>query len=363
MLLWDGALDEACEALEAALPAGGEQGSPLVVASIRYALADALYRIGHWDRSLDLADQLATTLDDADIHLAAPMAHAVAAFVLAGRGETARVDRHLTLGTEAAEASGNPSGLLWLTVAAARAAEARGDAEGVVAQLQPLAELTVDLPLPEGVQPWRADLVHALVSLDRLDEAEAALAMLDARLVGGGAHARTGAGRARGLLAAARGQEPAAADAFSAALAEDPMAAGGFACARLELVAGGFDRRRGHRREAATRLGSALDRFTAMEAVPYQARTRRELDACGLAPRARTADPVALTPAETTVARLVAVGRTNREVAGELVVSVKTVETHLGRVFAKLGVRSRTELASRWMVEPEPAAHLPTTDP
>jgi hypothetical protein len=115
------------------------------------------------------------------------------------------------LGTTAVEASGNPSGLLWLTVAAARAAEARGDAEGVVAQLQPLAEFTVDLPPPEGVQPWRADLVDALVSLGRLDEAEAALATLETRLIGGGAHARTGAGRARGLLAAARGQEPAVA--------------------------------------------------------------------------------------------------------------------------------------------------------
>ena len=47
------------------------------------------------------------------------------------------------------------------------------------------------------------------------------------------------------------------------------------------------------------------------------------------------------------MARLVAAGRTNREVAAELIVSPKTVEYHLGHVFAKVGVRSRTELAAR----------------
>jgi hypothetical protein len=92
--LWDGDLGQAHEALEAALPVAGDVGAPLVVATVRYSLADALYRIGHWDRAFSIADQLATTLDDADIHLAAPMAHAVVAFVLAGRGETADVDRH-----------------------------------------------------------------------------------------------------------------------------------------------------------------------------------------------------------------------------------------------------------------------------
>jgi DNA-binding NarL/FixJ family response regulator len=55
----------------------------------------------------------------------------------------------------------------------------------------------------------------------------------------------------------------------------------------------------------------------------------------------------ALTPQEQAVARLVAGGATNREVAADLVVSVKTVEHHLSRIYAKVGVRSRTELASR----------------
>ena len=51
-----------------------------------------------------------------------------------------------------------------------------------------------------------------------------------------------------------------------------------------------------------------------------------------------------LTPQEVSVARLVATGRTNRQVADELVVSVKTVEYHLGNLYGKLGIRSRQEL-------------------
>jgi DNA-binding NarL/FixJ family response regulator len=79
------------------------------------------------------------------------------------------------------------------------------------------------------------------------------------------------------------------------------------------------------------------------------ARVNQELAACGLTPRARNdAGPPELTPTEEVVAGLVAEGLTNREVAATLSVSVKTVESHLSRVFNKLGVRSRTELAARW---------------
>ena len=80
-------------------------------------------------------------------------------------------------------------------------------------------------------------------------------------------------------------------------------------------------------------------------------RTRAELVACGQ----RRAAPVetsrvSLTPQELAVANLVARGRSNREVAAELVVSVKTIEYHLGNIYAKLALRSRSEL-TRWMLD------------
>ncbi|MDV9175114.1 helix-turn-helix transcriptional regulator, partial [Streptomyces sp. W16] len=68
----------------------------------------------------------------------------------------------------------------------------------------------------------------------------------------------------------------------------------------------------------------------------------------------RTSDLAVLTPQELAVARLVASGLTNRQVARELVISVKTVEYHLGRIFPKLGVDSRTRLAARLAGGPEP---------
>jgi DNA-binding NarL/FixJ family response regulator len=72
----------------------------------------------------------------------------------------------------------------------------------------------------------------------------------------------------------------------------------------------------------------------------------RELAASGLRPSRGAARVGAeLTPQERAVAELVARGLTNREVAAELVVSAKTVERHLSRIYSKLGVRSRTELA------------------
>jgi DNA-binding CsgD family transcriptional regulator len=348
LLLWRGALHEALAAFDAGQRADGG-GQLLVTATVHYSAADARYRIGDWDGALTEAEQLATTLDDTGVHLASPMAHSVAAFVLAGRGLATDAERHLALGAEAMAAADNPSGLLWLEVAAARLADACGDHAEVVRHLQPLADLTAHLRLPEGVQPWRADLVEAHTALGDLDPATAELEALDLRLDGGGPHALAGAARARGLLAAARGDHEAASAAFAPALATDPEQTGTFARARLELAAGGVARRRGHRREAADLLEAALSRLTALGASPYVERARRELAACGLTPRSRDgADADALTPAESAVARLVAHGSTNREVAAELVVSVKTVESHLSKVFAKLGVRSRTELANRW---------------
>ena len=79
----------------------------------------------------------------------------------------------------------------------------------------------------------------------------------------------------------------------------------------------------------------------ALGAAGWAARARRELDRVG--GRAPAGD--GLTPTERQVAELAAEGRTNREVAAALFVSVKTVESTLTRVYGKLGIRSRTELA------------------
>jgi DNA-binding CsgD family transcriptional regulator len=82
-------------------------------------------------------------------------------------------------------------------------------------------------------------------------------------------------------------------------------------------------------------------------------RCERELSACGLAPAKRgTFDPTRLTAQELAVARLVAAGMSNRQVASELFVSIKTVQFHLTHVYAKLGIGSRGELAAQLREDP-----------
>jgi DNA-binding NarL/FixJ family response regulator len=96
-------------------------------------------------------------------------------------------------------------------------------------------------------------------------------------------------------------------------------------------------------------LRAARGRLVCLGARPFLDVCDRELRACGLQPAPdRPDDLLGLTTQERAVVNFVAHGLTNREVAAELYVSPKTIEYHLGRVFAKLGVTSRTQLAARF---------------
>jgi DNA-binding CsgD family transcriptional regulator len=107
------------------------------------------------------------------------------------------------------------------------------------------------------------------------------------------------------------------------------------------LLALGIVKRRARRkREAREAIEAALDGFETIGAVGWAAKARAEVGRIGGRTRER-----GLTAAERRVAALVAEGRTNREVAAELFLGERTVETHLSHVYAKLGVRSRAELA------------------
>jgi ATP/maltotriose-dependent transcriptional regulator MalT len=193
-------------------------------------------------------------------------------------------------------------------------------------------------------------LAEALVRLDRLEEAEAVLAPLEAiaaerrRL-----SSLAGAARVRGMLEVARGEASAAEAAFEAGLAHAAQVDMPFERALLEDAYGCFLRRKGERRRAFEHLGRAHRVYVQLGALPFIERVEREIEGCGLRPAHRSAPrQVELTASELAVARLVATGKSNKEVAAELVVSTKTVGYHLGNIFTKLGVSSRTQLAARF---------------
>jgi DNA-binding CsgD family transcriptional regulator len=146
--------------------------------------------------------------------------------------------------------------------------------------------------------------------------------------------------RCRGLVAAARGEVDRAIATLEQAVDQAEAVSDPFGRARALLALGVAKRRARQKRGAREAIAAALSGFESLGEVIWTKRARAELGRIG----GRTRED-GLTPAERRVAALVAEGRTNREVAAVLFLGERTVETHLTRIYAKLGIRSRTELA------------------
>lgn len=160
--------------------------------------------------------------------------------------------------------------------------------------------------------------------------------------LGADPHAPAQLARCRALLAPAECAD----ELYLRALALHDETGGDFERARTELLHGRWLRRRRRLREARVRLGAALVGFERCGARAWAEQTRGELRANGAAGHEGAGGELArLTPQQLRIARHVAEGATNREVALRLAVSTRTVDYHLRNVFATLGVRSRMELA------------------
>jgi DNA-binding CsgD family transcriptional regulator len=314
---------------------------------IRYHLAELECWAGNWDAAMEHARESRAAAQrfrmgawmSAEGHFAVGLVEAHL-----GRVDSARLEA--SEGMRVAEAAGeilllipNLSVLGFLELSLDRPAEA----DAYLSRALELKEaMGVREPAYFRVVP---DEVEALVTLGRLDQAEALLAPFEeAGKKLGRAWAIATAARCRALMLAARGDLAGASAAADEAVRVHGHLPLPFELGRTLLVRGVVERRAKRKREARDTLTKALEIFDGLGAALWAGKTRAELARIG----GRASSSLALTPTEGRVAALVASGSTNREAAEALFVSVHTVEANLKRIYRKLGVRSRTELASRF---------------
>ena len=184
------------------------------------------------------------------------------------------------------------------------------------------------------------DEVEALLALGLIAEAEA----LSAGLVTEDEPWPRAIGhRCRAIVLAARGEQEMSIREFDEALSAHEQLPMPLERARTLFSFGTVLRRGKSKRVARERLEEAFGIFKSLGAMAWVTRAESELSRIAPAP----VGIGALTPTEARVAARVATGRTNKEVAAELFLSVKTVEANLSRIYGKLHVRSRSELAAR----------------
>jgi DNA-binding CsgD family transcriptional regulator len=333
------------ELLEAELEITRRWGHEDLTQRVLGSLFDVEFQAGRWERAEQHLETYWRLAFDGDYRLNAAHVGRRQALLAAARG---RVEEARRLAIETIGrgdefhfpwlAGVGHSVLAFLALSVDRPADAWDELRFLLETLEPFGGAE---PV-QRVLPMLPDAVEAAVAVDRLEEAERLTSTLEE-------HARVrkhrwgtlAAKRCRALLLLARGES-------QAALVKAEAAASGFEAAgfpldrgRALLVAGEALRRLGERRRAAEKLEAATEIFVNLGAPLWQARAERELRRASPRPR-RDRD---LTSAERRVAALVAGGRTNREVAAQLFTTVGTVEVHLTRIYRKLGVRSRTELA------------------
>jgi DNA-binding NarL/FixJ family response regulator len=220
-----------------------------------------------------------------------------------------------------------------------------GHPERATAHLAECARLEVEygVGLPTAVQ-WNADLVEAYVRVGRTKDAVRELETLEEQGRGTGSRwAAAAAARCRGLLADEDGYETVLLNALELHGDREP-----FARARTEMCLGRRRRHSRHRAAARAVLHQALSTFETLGAEPWAEQARVELRATGETPAPSPGGSLmTLTPQELQVALVVTGGATNKEAGAALFISPKTVEFHLGHVYGKLDVRSRTELVRK----------------
>ena len=326
------------ETIERARAHGDEQSR--IVA--RFHLAELGTDTGAWDEALRHGQEALEGAELLDLPGSVSAALAAMSLVHAMRGDSAETRATAERALAVSGAAGNE-----IFAGRSRAAlgyldVSLGNYESALERLGPRARQIASGRLGRGPYRTVANAVEALVATGRLADTEELLEWLEqvARTTGRPTAIECAA-RSRAAVLAAAGDLDEALAILEDALPPDERAPDPFEHARSLLAYGTLLRRARRRRDARDVLRRALEAFEHLRAPPWIERTRGEL--ARISGRGPATD--ALTETERRVAALVAEGRTNKEVAAALHVTVRTVETHLSHIYAKVGVRSRTELA------------------
>ncbi len=339
-------IEGAQASLESAVAAAELGGSRRITLWSLAWLARVQFALGDWSRAVESVERGRRLAVVSGIVVTTPLLEWTAAQIGALRGDWAAA-------ASAAQAAAAPAGdypmmVIPALLARAQIAEAEADYAKVRRITEPLIRMAPGTSLQEpGYWPWPDLLANAMVQSGQLDEADAFLQPHEQRAKARkhrSAQARLG--YARGRLQGARGDIHAARRSFEAALDLLSGLPLRYDTARVNFAFGQTLRRAGKRAQADAVISTARELYLALGAGTYVTRCDRELKAGGLHQSRVDRPDVTLTPQEEAVTTLVAQGLSNREVAAELFVSAKTVQYHLTRIYAKLGVRSRTELAA-----------------
>jgi len=345
-LMWSDELATARPLLEERQRRAAEVGDDESRAGLCLHLAELEIREGRFDAALRYAEEGLAIQEASYGELAQGSLVYVRALVAAHMGDVELARELGERGLAQCEAQGDVAfaainrttlGVLELSL---------GDNAAAVERLWPVAQRFLSSPAVDPGLPHimsMPDAVEALTGVGRLEDAEEVLVAweeagerLDRLRV------RATAARCRALLAAARADLDSALAHAKAALELHRDLPVPLERARTLIVLGSIQRRLKRKADARGSLEEARAILEAIGARLWAERARAELARIsGRAPSG------GLTPTEERVAGLVAQGRSNKEVADALFVSVRTVEANLTRIYAKLGVRSRTELASR----------------
>jgi ATP/maltotriose-dependent transcriptional regulator MalT len=228
-----------------------------------------------------------------------------------------------------------------------------GAPEAAVAHLSPLSEVVVAFGVGEpGVVRFMPNQIEALTALGQLETARTLLARLADRAESlDRISMRAAVARCEAMVAAAEGDFDRARGCLAAALNQHARLQEPFELGRTLLAEGTIERRAKQRAAARRTLTRALELFDSLGAALWAEKAASQL---AQIPGRAPADS-GLTKSEHGVASLAADGLSNKQIAGRMFITVRTVEAHLTKIYAKLGVRSRGELAARLKRAEQPA--------